>query len=121
MDVPATVVAIFFALMGAVTLVRPAAAWKPFGIAPTTAAARNEVRAVYGGFGLAVAGLILLTDQSQQGFRNGVLVAVAVLCAGMAGGRIIGFVIEPRAARAFPLVFLLVEVVLGLLAWVATA
>jgi hypothetical protein len=58
MNVAVAVVATFLAGMGSVALVKPALIWKPFGVAPTTPAARNEVRAVYGGFGLAVAALL---------------------------------------------------------------
>jgi hypothetical protein len=108
------IVAIFFAGMGAAALVRPAVVWAPFGVEPTTPAARNEVRAVYGGFGIAVAILLVVADNASAGFRDGVLVATAVALAGMAGGRIIGFVVEPRGVGRFTVLFGVVEVVLAL-------
>ena len=113
MSVLVAIVAIFFAGMGAATLVRPALAWAPFGVAPTTPAARNEVRAVYGGFGIAVAILLVVADRSAAGFRDGALVAVTVALAGMAAGRIVGFAVEPRSATRFTLLFGVIEVVLA--------
>jgi hypothetical protein len=108
------VVAIFFAGMGAAALVRPAVIWAPFGVEPTTPAARNEVRAVYGGFGIAVAILLVVADTSAAGFRDGALIAVAVALAGMAGGRIVGFAVEPRSLGRFTVLFGVIEVVLAL-------
>jgi hypothetical protein len=113
MSVLVAIVAIFFAGMGAATLVRPALAWAPFGVAPSTPAARNEVRAVYGGFGIAVAILLVVADGSADGFRDGVLVAIAVALAGMAAGRIVGFVVEPRSVGRFTVLFGVIEVLLA--------
>lgn len=108
MNPAALAVAIFFAGMGVAALVRPAFIWAPFGVAPTTPAARSEVRAVYGGFGLAVAALLMLTDDSAA-LRDGVLVAVAVSLAGMAAGRVAGAFLEPRSLLGAPALFLAVE------------
>ena len=113
MSVLVAIVAIFLAGMGAAALVRPAIIWAPFGVEPTTPAARNEVRAVYGGFGIALAILLVVADGASAGYRDGVLVAVAVALAGMAAGRIIGFVVEPRGARGFPVLFGVLEVLLA--------
>ncbi len=49
--------AVFFAGMGIFALARPAALIRPFGIALPIPESRVEVRAVYGGFGLAIAGM----------------------------------------------------------------
>lgn len=114
MSLLVAVVAIFFAGMGAAALVRPAIIWAPFGVAPTTPAARNEVRAVYGGFGIALAILLVVADASPDGFRDGVLVATAVALAGMAAGRIVGFAVEPRGVGRFTVLFGVIEVVLAL-------
>jgi uncharacterized protein DUF4345 len=113
MSVLVTIVAIFFAGMGAAALVRPAMIWAPFGVAPTTPASRNEVRAVYGGFGIALAILLVVADRSVAGYRDGVLVAIAVALAGMAAGRIVGFAVEPRSATRFTLLFGVIEAVLA--------
>jgi hypothetical protein len=109
-----TIVAIFFAGMGAAALVRPAVVWAPFGVAPTTPAARNEVRAVYGGFGIAIAILLMVADNASAGFRDGALVATAVALVGMAAGRIVGFVLEPRSVGRFTVLFGVIEIVLAL-------
>lgn len=51
------VVGLFFLGMGLYGLAAPRALARPFAIAVETPAARAEVRAVYGGFGVAVAGI----------------------------------------------------------------
>ncbi len=113
MNAAAAVVAAFFAGMGLVALVRPAFIWAPFGVAPTTPAARSEVRAVYGGFGLAIAALLVLSDDAAADFRDGVLVAVAVSLFGMAAGRLASACVEPRTLLGSPGFFFLVEAALG--------
>ena len=113
MSILVAIVAIFFAGMGAAALVRPAVIWAPFGVEPTTPASRNEVRAVYGGFGLALAALLVFADNAAEGYRDGVLVAVAVALAGMAAGRIVGFVVEPRGLGRFTVLFGAIEVLLA--------
>jgi hypothetical protein len=109
MSVGVALVAIFFAGMGVVALVRPAFIWAPFGVAPTTPASRNEVRAVYGGFGLAVAALLIGADSATASFRDGALISVAVALGGMAAGRVLSTLVEPKAMIGWPGVFLLVE------------
>jgi hypothetical protein len=115
----ALVVAVLFAALGAGALVRPALIWAPFGATPTTPEARNEVRAVYGGYGLAIAGLLVLSDDASAGVRDGVLVAVAVSVLGMAAGRVLSALVEPRALLGWPGFFLGVELGLGALALLA--
>lgn len=101
------VVAGLFAGMGLVALVRPAAIWAPFGVSPTTPDSRNEVRAVYGGFGVAVAGLLLAALGADDAVRDGIVLAVATALGGMALGRVVGFAVE-RPGRWFPAPFFLV-------------
>jgi len=111
----ALVVALGFAAMGAGALVRPELVWAPFGVSPTTAEARSEVRAVYGGFGLALAALLVLTDDSAD-LRDGVRVTVAVSLAGMAAGRVVSALVEPRTLLRAPGFFLVLEGGLAVLA-----
>jgi hypothetical protein len=113
------VVAIGFAAMGLAALLRPALIWAPFGVVPTTAASRNEVRAVYGGFGLALAGLMIWATDAAVDVRHGVLLAVAVSLFGMAAGRLISAAVEPRAVWGWPGVFLLIELGAGALTLLA--
>lgn len=105
-------VATFFAGMGVVALAVPYRIPEIFGGTAKTVDSRNEIRAVYGGFGLAVAGILVAAPPSA---REGVLIAVAVALLGMAAGRVVGFVVE-RPSQFYPTVaFLLVEIALGAL------
>ncbi|MFL6023340.1 MAG: DUF4345 family protein [Marmoricola sp.] len=113
MNAAALVVAVGFAGMGLAALVRPAFIWAPFGVEPTTPESRSEVRAVYGGFGLALAGLLVATDDSS--LRDGVLVTVAASLFGMAAGRVVSALLEPRTLLRSPGFFLVVEVALATL------
>lgn len=109
MNVAVVLVAIFFAGMGVAALVKPALIWAPFGVAPTTPAARSEVRAVYGGFGLAIAALLFAAESADADFRDGVLVSVAVALGGMALGRLLSALVEPKALLGWPGAFFLIE------------
>lgn len=86
-------VAAFFVTMGAVALARPERVVSYFGTSSLTRDARNEVRAVYGGFGLAV-GLMLLATPWLPALRAGVLVAVSIALLGMAAGRLISVLLD---------------------------
>ena len=83
------IVGVFFAGMGVYALVAPAALIRPFGIALDGAAARSEVRAVYGGFGLAIAGVLAYAVVGGGELRSGIVLTVAVALAGMAFGRLV--------------------------------
>lgn len=88
---------VFFAGMGVFALARPAALIRPFGITLPVPESRAEVRAVYGGFGLAIAGMLALAA-SGAGLRDGILITVAAALGGMAFGRLVsGAVDRPRA------------------------
>ena len=104
--------AIFFLGMGLCALARPAFVVTFVGLVPGTADARNEIRAVYGGFGIAIAALLLLVSGNAT-LRPGVLLAVAVALLGMAAGRVVSLLIE-RTGK-WPLVFLVTETVLAAL------
>lgn len=104
--------ALFLLGMGLSALIRPAFVVSFVGLVPSGADARNEVRAVYGGFGIALAALLVLTAESSV-LRPGVLLAAATALLGMAAGRVLSLLLE-RTGR-WPLVFLAVETVLGLL------
>lgn len=110
MSVQVTVIALAFALMGLGAFLRPRSFLSMFGIEAATADARNEVQAVYGGFGLAVAGT-LCAAMWYAHLREGIVIAVAVALLGMAGGRLIGAIRE-RPGR-WPVVFFGVEVIGG--------
>ena len=81
------VVAVFFAGMGLYALAAPAAMLRPFGVTLDNATARSEVRAVYGGFGLAIAAVLVYASRVPE-VRTGVLITVGAALAGMALGRV---------------------------------
>ena len=111
MDVVVWIVAVGFAAMGVYALAAPAAILEPFGVTVGTPEGRTEVRAVYGGFGLAVAALLGVAAVDGGDAREGILVAVAVALAGMAFGRLASRVFE-RPSGFFPVwLFFWVEVV----------
>jgi len=83
------VIALFFLGMGLVGLAAPERIGATFGTPALSGEGRNEVRAVYGGFGVAIGALLLAAP------TPGVLLCVAVALAGMAGGRLVAAVLEP--------------------------
>ncbi|MET8682231.1 DUF4345 domain-containing protein [Streptomyces sp. NPDC004647] len=94
--------ALFFLGMGLYGLVAPAALVRPFGINLTGPTARTEVRAVYGGFGIALAALLgwAAADPSDH-LRRGAVLAVGVALLGMAAGRLAARVTE-RPQSLYP-------------------
>jgi uncharacterized membrane protein YeaQ/YmgE (transglycosylase-associated protein family) len=104
------VIGVFFAGMGIYALAAPTAIIRPFGITLADAASRSEVRAVYGGFGLAIAG-VLAYAAVESDVRTGVLLTVGVALAGMAFGRLFSAVINERTAFYPNWFYCLVELV----------
>ncbi|MCT7661026.1 DUF4345 domain-containing protein [Mycobacterium deserti] len=90
------VIGVFFAGMGIYALVAPAAIIRPFGIRLGDAAARSEVRAVYGGFGLAIAGVLGYAAIVGGDIGKGVLITVGAALAGMALGRLVAALLGDR-------------------------
>src|SRR5262245_61278853 len=88
-----TAVAVFFVGMGILALAAPERIAAIFGTRGLTAEGRNEVRAVYGGFGIAVGALLIVTTTSPA-LQPGVYAAVAASLGGMAAGRLVAAVIE---------------------------
>jgi len=103
--------AALFAAMGVYALAAPAAVLATFGVDVGTPDGRAEVRAVYGGFGLAVAALLAVAAADGGSAREGILVAVGFALAGMAAGRVVARVSE-RPSGFYPVwLFFWVEVV----------
>ncbi|ANN20701.1 DUF4345 domain-containing protein [Amycolatopsis orientalis] len=94
-------VAVFFLGMGLLGLVAPGRLIAPFGITLDSATARTEVRAVYGGFGVAVAVLLGFAAFDVGGIQRGVAISVAVALVGMAFGRLVARFAE-RPERFYP-------------------
>jgi Domain of unknown function (DUF4345) len=90
--------AMFFLGMGVYALAAPAALVRPFGTTLGGAASRSEVRAVYGGFGLAIAGVLVYAALADGDIRAGILIAVAAALGGMAFGRVAAAVLGDRTS-----------------------
>ncbi|WP_282784817.1 MULTISPECIES: DUF4345 domain-containing protein [unclassified Nocardia] len=88
------VIAAAFLAMGGYALVAPAAIARPFGTRVDTPDGRSEIRAVYGGFGLAVAVMLALAAFGPGGLRDGVIATTAAALAGMAVGRLISRLVD---------------------------
>src|SRR5689334_17262271 len=105
------VVALFFLGMGIAALGRPAMVLALFGTEIRHRDTRNEIRAVYGGFGVAVAGLLAYAIV-DPGLRPGLVTAIAIGVLGMAAGRMWSAAVD-RGAGFFPGLFFAVEVAIA--------
>jgi len=118
MNAAVILVALAFAVMALAALIRPASIGRYFDVRFDSVDGRNEVRAVYGGFGLAMAAVLLLA-LGAPGLRDGILLTVALALAGMALGRVIGALVDRRLGR-WPLVFGIIELAGALILWQAS-
>ena len=110
---------VFFFGMGIFALVRPAALIRPFGITLPIPESRAEVRAVYGGFGLAIAGVLALAAREPT-LRDGILITVAGALGGMALGRLVSGVVDrPKAFYPNWFYFVVEVVAAAALLWAA--
>jgi hypothetical protein len=109
-------VIVFFVGMGLLALASPESISRTFEMPTLTPAGRNEIRAVYGGFGLAVAAMLVLALYTPS-LRAGVLLAVAGSLAGMAGGRLVAALVE-RPTAFYPSWFYLgLETAMAVTLW----
>ena len=98
------VVATFFLGMGLYALVVPATLAAPFRMTVKSPEARSEVRAVYGGFGIAMAGVLGAAALDLGELRNGAVVTVGLALIGMAGGRLVSRLLD-SSVRFYPIWF----------------
>jgi hypothetical protein len=84
----------FFLLMGVVALAIPERISVINGQPELTPEGRNEVRAVYGGFGVVVAATLAWAFGAPV-YRPGVFLGTSAALAGMALGRLVAAAIEP--------------------------
>jgi hypothetical protein len=103
------VAALFYAMIGLAALLRPERLLEGFGILVGTPDSRNEIRAVYGGFPLAVAGLLVFCLTGTP-FANGILLALALASGGIAAGRLVSAGID-RQLGLFPAIFTVLELI----------
>jgi hypothetical protein len=90
------VIGVFFLAMGGYALAAPAALIHPFGMRLEHAAARYEIRAVYGGFGLAMAAMLAVAATHDGPLRTGIMLTIGIALGGMALGRIISALVDDR-------------------------
>jgi hypothetical protein len=103
------VVMIGFLVMGVGSILMPVTVTSQFGINELTTAGRNEVRAVYGGFGILM-GVVLYVSTVNPDWQDGILVAVAAALGGLAFGRVLSALMD-RGIDKWPLFYLALEVV----------
>lgn len=103
-----TTVAVFFLAMGLAALGRPAMVLALFGTEVRHRDTLNEIRAVYGGFGVAVAGLLAYASVDPV-LGPGLVAAIAIGVLGMAAGRLCSAAID-RGAGFYPCLFFVVEI-----------
>lgn len=111
---------LLFAGMGAYALVAPARLAAPFRLDVTTPESRSEIRAVYGGFGLAMAATLWWAATDAGGPHTGAVWAVGAALAGMAVGRVVSRVFD-SATPFYPLSFYLLVEAVGAAALLAVA
>ncbi|MGW0506130.1 DUF4345 family protein [Micromonospora sp. NPDC003241] len=92
----------FFLGMGVYALAAPAALARPFRIVIESAESRSEIRAVYGGFGLATAAVLAAAALDIGDIRTGAVITVAAALAGMALGRLISRIAD-KATAFYPI------------------
>ena len=107
------VIAVFFLGMGAYALAAPAALIRPFGVALESPVSRSEVRAVYGGFGLAIAALLAYAAARHGDVAKGILITVGASLVGMALGRIVSAIVDLRTPFYPNWFYCIVEAVAG--------
>lgn len=107
----AIIVAILFACMGVIAIAMPAMLGTWVGHDQLSRDGANEFRAVYGGFGLAMAGVLFGTHGTP--LASGVQLTVGLALAGMAGGRLIAALLDgPPSGRMW--LYAIFEVGVGL-------
>jgi hypothetical protein len=116
-DVPILLALILALLMGLGAIIVPIRVTRQFDILELTAAGRNEVRSVHGGFGVAMAVMFALA-LSRPELRSGVCLTAAAALAGMAGGRLLSALIDRQIGHS-PLFYLCLEAVVASLLFYA--
>jgi hypothetical protein len=81
------------AAVGLTGLASPRALFDPLGVELPTAAARNEIRAAYGGMHVAV-GLLLLAGAGRRELRRPALWLVLAFMGGLALGRLVSVALD---------------------------
>ena len=107
------IAALFYGLIGLAALLQPRHLLQGFGIEAEAVDSRNEIRAVYGGLPLAMAGLLTFTLGGSD-LADGILAALAAVSAGMAAGRLVSAAIDRQMGRN-PVIFTILELIVAAL------
>ncbi len=121
-DVIIYIAAAFFLLMGLVALVNPPYIASFLSLKSLPRDMRHEVRAVYGGFGIAMSAVLIAATRVDS-IRSGVILTVSLALLGMAAGRLVSLSVD-RSVGKYPNLFLAGELLLGgllLLSWMSLA
>lgn len=111
------VLSISFAIMGVGSFIRPEVVTAQFDIPTLSSSGRNEVRAVYGGFGMLMS-FTLWVAMFNPSLRSGICFTIAAALSGMAIGRIGSWILDGKIDK-WPAFYLIVEIVCAAL--IATA
>ena len=101
----------FFFVMGTLALAAPARFARPLGLDVLDRDGRNEIRGVYGGYGVAMAGCCAIAFVNPA-LRAGIVSAVAAALLGMVAGRLWSVAVD-RGAGKIMWAALFVESALG--------
>ena len=119
-QIVALIAAVLFLGMGITALVRPEFVTSLFAMPTLNADMKNEVRAVYGGFGIAMA-MVLAFGSAWEILRPGIQITAGAALVGMALGRVFSLAVDKAIGRN-PFIFLILEFVMGsLLLYVGAA
>jgi Domain of unknown function (DUF4345) len=105
--------ALFFGAIGVSAMTRPRNLLQGFSIEAIEPESRNEIRAVYGGFPLAVAALLIFSLKRPD-LSDGILIALAASSAAMAIGRIISVLVDRKLGRD-PAIYIVLELIVSLM------
>ncbi len=113
-------IAVFFLGMGIYALAAPAALIRPFDVTLESPTSRSEVRAVYGGFGLAIAAVLGYAAFRGGDLQKGIVLTVGVALVGMALGRIVSAILDERTPFYPNWFYFIVEAVAAAALWTIT-
>lgn len=110
-NLPCLLVGLFLFGMGCMAIFDPSHIGGYFGLHEPGADMRNEIRAVYGGFGI-FSGLLLLTTFRPGLWRAAIELSFGLALLGMASGRIASYLID-GLTDFYPYFYMCVEIIAG--------
>ena len=105
--------ALFFGAIGVSAMIRPRNLLQGFSIEAHEPESRNEIRAVYGGFPL-VAAALLIFSLTRPDLSDGILISLASSSAGMGIGRIVSALVDRKLGRD-PAIYIVLELIVALM------